>query len=131
MKTKNSNSRFYMIFTLILALGLAWNMNSAQAQCTNNCVNTIPKLTEQQKVKLQELCSTHQKDMELLKSDKQSPNEACKSKCATHKAEVRNILNDEQKKFFDENIANKGNCGNAGAGCPKAQGKGCCKRGAK
>jgi hypothetical protein len=135
MKTKLFKTGFWRMLPIIMA----WVFVSATyaQKGTGYCYNSIPGLTDQQKSKIEALHVSHQKDMEALRTQKQaaSANDKGKftqqmtAKRTAHHNEIRNLLNDEQKKAFDQYVTN-GGCGKAngegkGKGCGNGNGNGC------
>jgi len=97
----------------------------------NTCYQNIPDLSEQQSQEIQELRSTHLNTMAELRQERRSTTdrdqksairEKMLQKQESHKNQVRALLNEEQKSWFDTNYqkyqnnrAGRGN-GNRGSG---------------
>lgn len=80
------------------------------------CLDSIPGITADQKAKIEALRDKHKKEMEDLRDQKQKTTswdewdkleKQMVDKRVAHRNEIRNILNDAQKKFFDENFFKK------------------------
>ena len=90
--------------------GICQQQNKRIGNYTN-----IPNLTEDQKQKIENLQTTHQSEMDVLRNEKQSTRSVdekntidakMKTKIDAHKKAVRNLLTPEQQKYFDENCTN-------------------------
>ncbi|MCF8373229.1 MAG: Spy/CpxP family protein refolding chaperone [Bacteroidales bacterium] len=82
----------------------------AQNQQTG-CLS-IPGITEDQKQKIQDLQTTHQHEMKVLRDEKRSTrsmevknavDEKMTAKIDAHKKAIRVLLTPEQQKYYDEN----------------------------
>lgn len=98
------------------------------------CYQDIPNLTENQSQQIQELRTTHLNTMAELRQERRSTTdwdqksavrEQMLQKQESHKNQVRALLNDEQKSWFDANYQKyqnnragrgNGNCGSRGRG---------------
>lgn len=84
----------------------------------NNCCQNIPGLTEEQNQQIQELRTAHLNEMAELRQERRSTadwdqkdevRDQMLQKQEEHKNEVRALLNDDQKAYFDANYQKWGN----------------------
>lgn len=111
--------KFVWIFiALMLGSTIVFAQGWRNGRCINNyngegqwtCVNVLSDITDEQKEKISELETAHQKAMAELRVDMRSTNEPLKKneirgemikKVQTHRNEVRNLLTEEQQKQYD------------------------------
>lgn len=128
--------------TSIFAQG--WG-NGARANGGQNlmCLDYLSNLTENQKTKIEELEKSHQQTMAQFRNERRSTTDLAEKdeirdemleKVNAHRAQVKNLLTDEQKKEYDllhargNNFGKqkaKGNRGMAGRGNGAGYGRRC------
>ena len=118
-------SRTKILYLLILMGLIQLPYLNAQNQQKGNgacCYNNIPTLTEQQKTKIADLNKKHFDEMDVLRDKKRNSSTVAEKdeiskqmadKCSKHRDEVRNLLDENQKQYFDKKYSGKGNycCG--------------------
>lgn len=111
---------------------------TCQAQNNQNCSQTIPGLSEDQKQKISDLKTSHQNEMKVLRDEKRSTrsmdeknaiDEKMTAKINKHKADVKALLTPEQQKNFDDNyMQNRHGQKNKNARNGKGNGNGTCRQ---
>ncbi len=119
-------SRTKLMYLLLLMglIQLPWlnAQNPQKDKGTYCCYDNIPSLTEQQKTKITDMQKKHFDEMNVLRdkkrnasnvADKDAISKQMADKCSKHHDEVSNLLDENQKQYFDKNYSDKGNycCG--------------------
>mgnify|MGYP002396188439 CR=1 FL=1 len=114
MKTLKSTTVLAMIGLLLMATqSYAQRGNRAnRANRMNNCYQDIPNLTEKQSQQIQEMRTAHFNQMAELRNERRSTanwdqkdavRERMLQKQQEHRNEIRSLLTDDQKTWFDSN----------------------------
>jgi Spy/CpxP family protein refolding chaperone len=119
-------------------MGIMLMAASSFAQNRSGVCN-IPNLTSDQSAKIEKLCTTHQTEMDALRSKKIAATsweakgkiqDEMETKRTAHFNQVKTLLTPEQQKYFDENQnGRKGNFACNGNGRGKGNGNGNGRRG--
>ena len=124
--------------------GYGYGQGYGQGYGRNYCLNAIPDLTDEQKTKIEDLRTAHMKEMQNFRNQMREKrahlitlqtadkvdmkavnstidemtalkNQQMKSNAA-HRQEVRNLLTDSQKVYFDAHAGNRGHGKGMGQG---------------
>lgn len=146
MKTLNLMKTGLFVFLTVMFFNIDGLLNTANAQRgpgngpgygqgpnRGACYSDIPDLTDEQKQKIDNLREKHQEEMAVLRVQRRNadtPDERDDiaiqmiEKRKAHRNEVRNLLTDEQKEVFDENVQNMRPGGPHGQGQGYGRGQG-------
>lgn len=109
MRKKQLNVVMIVLSVMLMATTSTFAQRGNRAT-TNSCCMDIPGLTEQQKTQITALEQQHQKDMQAMRdarrksgsyADRDAYQAAIDKKVSDHRNSVRNLLNTDQKTFFD------------------------------
>jgi hypothetical protein len=125
MKTKQILKHVVLIAILLISCQMVQAQNGNRARQTTKtytCLQTLPNLTADQQKQINALNDSHQKTMDLLRSERRSTtDERIKAEIRikmldqrdVHRAEVNKLLNPEQQqvyKNFNQNGGGQGSC---------------------
>lgn len=130
MKTSKLTYVVWVFFALTLATTTTFGQgrgNGNRYSHNQNCMQTIPGLTEKQQKQIQKMEGEHQQDMTALREKRRSTTDAIEKsevrtkmlkKVDTHRKEVRAVLNEEQQKQYNQlhTYGNYGRNQNVGRG---------------
>ena len=111
MKTYKSIALAALVGLMLIA-GQSFAQRSSRSNRVYTRYQNIPNLTEDQKQQINEMRSAHLKEIAELRSerrstairaDKKEIRNSMLQKQETHKNQIRALLNEEQKTYFDKN----------------------------
>jgi hypothetical protein len=100
----------------ILMATQSFSQRGNRSYYNNNDCQNIPNLTEEQQKEIQELRTGHLKEMQQLRAKRRSTynmdeknqiRNQMLEKQSNHRKDIRSLLSEEQKTFFDANCQNR------------------------
>lgn len=117
MKMKSFIAKVLLV-AVILTAGMFVSAQRGYGPVYYSCCETLPGLTDKQKIEIAALEKAHRDEMDSLRSEHQQTGNyttrdawlaSVTEKVTAHRAKVRSLLNEDQKILFDQLQSRQGN----------------------